>query len=171
MFNLFSKPSAEQKITQLIEKYQEAVYWFIRRRVLNHDDAADIVQEVFIRAYKSIDKLKEDKAAKSWIFRIAANETTRFLESRHNSSTVELTEEHESTLMESEYVDFENDAAVKFQKALMELSDRQRQVFDLRYYQDMTYEEIAETLGGNVATMKTTYHIAKQKITDYILNN
>lgn len=171
MFNIFSKSADEKRLTQLMEQYQEPVYWFIRRRVVNHDDAADILQEVFIRVYKSLGKLRDEKAVKSWIFRIASNETNRFLESRGNSSTVELTPELESQLMEAEYVDYDNDGAIKFQKALMELSDRQREVFDLRYYQEMSYEEIAEILGSNVGTMKTTYHIAKQKITDYILNH
>lgn len=169
MFNLFSKSKAEKELEDLMASYQEPVYWFVRRRVGNHDDAADITQEVFIRVYRSLDSLKDRNAAKSWIFRIAVNEIARYMEQQKKQHG-EITPEIENQVADGEYVDYDEAMSQKFQKALLRLSDRQREVFDLRYYQEMAYEEIAEVLGSSVSTMKTTYHIAKQKITDYILN-
>ena len=169
MFNLFGKPKAEKELEMLMDRYQEPVYWFVRRRVGNHDDAADISQEVFIRVYRNLDSLKDKSAAKSWIFRIAVNEIARFME-QHKKQHGEITPEIENQVTAGDYVDYDDAMARKFQLALATLSPRQREVFDLRYYQEMAYEEIAEVLGSSVSTMKTTYHIAKQKITDYILN-
>ncbi len=170
MFNFLKSRRNEDRFSRLVDQFQEPVYWFVRRRVGNHDDAADVTQEVFIRAFKSLDSLRDEQSAKSWLFRIAVNETNRFLTDRHRAMT-SLPDDLESQLVEEEYVDIENEAGLKFQKALETLTPRQREVFDLRYYQEMTYDEIAEALDANVTTMKTTFFAAKQKITDYILNN
>ena len=162
------KSEKEERFTHIVGTYREPVYWFIRRRVVSHDDADDVTQEVFIRIYKNIDSLKDSAAEKAWIFKIAANECNRFLTQKYQ--TAELTEEISNRLMESEYVDYDDAMQVKFQKALQTLSEKQRNVFELRYYEEMPYEQIATALNSEVATLKATYYVAKQKITDYILN-
>ena len=162
------KSEKEERFTHIVDTYREPVYWFIRRRVVSHDDADDVTQEVFIRIYKNIDSLKDSAAEKAWIFKIAANECNRFLTQKYQ--TAELTEEISNRLMESEYVDYDDAMQVKFQKALQNLSEKQRNVFELRYYEEMPYEQIATALNSEVATLKATYYVAKQKITDYILN-
>ena len=162
------KSEKEERFTHIVDTYREPVYWFIRRRVVSHDDADDVTQEVFIRIYKNIDSLKDSAAEKAWIFKIAANECNRFLTQKYQ--TTELTEEISNRLMESEYVDYDDAMQVKFQKALQTLSEKQRNVFELRYYEEMPYEQIATALNSEVATLKATYYVAKQKITDYILN-
>ena len=162
------KSEKEERFTHIVDTYREPVYWFIRRRVVSHDDADDVTQEVFIRIYKNIDSLKDPAAEKAWIFKIAANECNRFLTQKYQ--TTELTEEISNRLMESEYVDYDDAMQVKFQKALQTLSENQRNVFELRYYEEMPYEQIATALNSEVATLKATYYVAKQKITDYILN-
>ena len=144
------------------------MYWFIRRRVISHDDADDVTQEVFIRIYKSLDTLKDASAEKAWIYRIATNECNRFLTRKYQST--ELTEDITNSLMEGEYIDYDEEMQIKFQKALNTLSERQRNVFELRYYEEMTYEQISEIINSDVSTLKATYYVAKQKITDYILN-
>lgn len=170
MFNFLSKPSSKDLFARLVDRFNEPVYWFIRRRVGNHDDAADISQEVFIRVFKSINSLRDEKAAKAWIFRIATNEINRFCEQQSTLKTA-ISEEIEEQVADSENVDYDTAMGQLFQKALQTLSPRQQTVFDLRYYQEMTYEQIAEIMESHPTTMKTTYHIAKEKIKEYILEN
>ncbi|MCI5783683.1 MAG: RNA polymerase sigma factor [Bacteroidales bacterium] len=168
MLNFFRKKDTDKKFTDIVNKYREPVYWFIRRRVISHDDADDVTQEVFIRIYKSLDTLKDASAEKAWIYRIATNECNRFLTRKYQST--ELTEDITNSLMEGEYIDYDEEMQIKFQKALNTLSERQRNVFELRYYEEMSYEQISEVMNSDVSTLKATYYVAKQKITDYILN-
>ena len=168
MLNFFRKKDTDKKFTDIVNKYREPVYWFIRRRVISHDDADDVTQEVFIRIYKSLDTLKDASAEKAWIYRIATNECNRFLTQKYQST--ELTEDITNSLMEGEYIDYDEEMQIKFQKALNTLSERQRNVFELRYYEEMTYEQISEIINSDLSTLKATYYVAKQKITDYILN-
>ena len=168
MLNFFRKKDTDKKFTDIVNKYREPVYWFIRRRVISHDDADDVTQEVFIRIYKSLDTLKDASAEQAWIYRIATNECNRFLTRKYQST--ELTEDITNSLMEGEYIDYDEEMQIKFQKALNTLSERQRNVFELRYYEEMTYEQISEIINSDVSTLKATYYVAKQKITDYILN-
>ena len=168
MLNFLRKKDTDEKFTDIVNKYREPVYWFIRRRVISHDDADDVTQEVFIRIYKSLDTLKDASAEKAWIYRIATNECNRFLTQKYQST--ELTEDITNSLMEGEYIDYDEEMQIKFQKALNTLSERQRNVFELRYYEEMSYEQISEVMNSDVSTLKATYYVAKQKITDYILN-
>ena len=168
MLNFFRKKDTDEKFTDIVNKYREPVYWFIRRRVISHDDADDVTQEVFIRIYKSLDTLKDASAEKAWIYRIATNECNRFLTQKYQST--EMTEDITNSLMEGEYIDYDEEMQIKFQKALNTLSERQRNVFELRYYEEMSYEQISEVMNSDVSTLKATYYVAKQKITDYILN-
>lgn len=168
MLNFFRKKDTDKKFTDIVNKYREPVYWFIRRRVISHDDADDVTQEVFIRIYKSLDTLKDASAEKAWIYRIATNECNRFLTRKYQST--ELTEDITNSLMEGEYIDYDEEMQIKFQKALNTLSERQRNVFELRYYEEMPYEQISEVMNSDISTLKATYYVAKQKITDYILN-
>ena len=168
MLNFFRKKDTDKKFTDIVNKYREPVYWFIRRRVISHDDADDVTQEVFIRIYKSLDTLKDASAEKAWIYRIATNECNRFLTRKYQST--ELTEDITNSLMEGEYIDYDEEMQIKFQKALNTLSERQRNVFELRYYEEMSYKQISEVMNSDVSTLKATYYVAKQKITDYILN-
>ena len=161
---LFPRKDTHQRpadrFTRIVNQYRQPIYWFVRRRVVSHQDADDVVQEVFIRAFRNIETLRDDSAIRPWLYRIAVNETNRF-----------LTEELSQHLTQGEYVDYDNAMAVTFQKALLTLSEKQRTVFELRYYNEMPYEEISRICDTSVATLKTTYHIARQKVTDYILNN
>ncbi|MEE0978247.1 MAG: RNA polymerase sigma factor [Muribaculaceae bacterium] len=171
---LFPRKDTHQRpadrFTRIVNPYRQPIYWFVRRRVVSHQDADDVVQEVFIRAFRNIETLRDDSAIRPWLYRIAVNETNRFLTSRYQSEA-ELTEELSQHLTQGEYVDYDNAMAVTFQKALLTLSEKQRTVFELRYYNEMPYEEISRICDTSVATLKTTYHIARQKVTDYILNN
>ena len=167
-----NKPQSHSadRFTEIVKRFRESIYWFVRRQVVSHHDADDVVQEVFIRAYRSMDSLRDEKAVRPWLYRIAVNETARFLSSRYHNEA-ELTEDLSQNLMQGEYVDYDNAMGVTFQKALLTLSEKQRMVFELRYYNELPYEEISRICDTSVNTLKTTYHIARQKITDYIINH
>jgi len=172
MFNFLRKKPSESLFEELVDSYQEPVYNFIRRRVGSHDDAADISQEVFIRVYRNLGSLKDLSAAGGWIFRIAANETNRFLTDRYRATHISTDDEIivEPTAPMADGLTTEQINA-RFRQALDRLSPRQRNVFDLRYFQELSYEDIAVAMQSNVNTMKATYHIAKQKISEFILEN
>ena len=156
----------------LMDGFQQPIYHYIRRMVVSHEDAKDILQEVFIRVFRYIGRFRGESSLSTWIYSIATRECLRFLNARREE--VLLVEEEQKELIgklrASDYVDYENDLAVRFQEALLTLPEKQRIVFNLRYYDELKYEEIAHILGGKVETLKVNYHLAKEKIKAYILN-
>ena len=156
----------------VLADYQKPIYWHIRRMVVDHDDAADGLQETFIKVYQGLSGLKDVASLRAWIYRIATNECLRFLSRRRETplSQVDGDEALQSRLMESDYVDYDDKMAVDFQRALLTLSSQQRTVFNLRYYDELSYEEISEIVGSTPATLKVAYHNAKEKIEKYLLN-
>ena len=144
----------------LMDSFQVPIYNYIRRLVVSHEDAEDVLQEVFIRVFRHIDQFREESSLSTWIYRIATNESLRLLNGRKD----------EGKLKASDYIDYENELAVKFQEAILSLPEKQRLVFNLRYYDELEYEEIARVLDSKVDTLKVNYHYAKEKIKEYILN-
>ena len=140
---------------------------------MSQEDAEDVLQEVFIRIFRHIDQFREESSLSTWIYQIATNESLRLLNSRKEEGVVsaeDVQEELMSKLKASDYVDYENELAVKFQEAILSLPEKQRLVFNLRYYDELEYEEIARVLDSKVDTLKVNYHYAKEKIKEYILN-
>ena len=164
------KSNREQGFRLLVEYFQEPIYYYIRRLVVLHEDAEDVLQEVFIQIYRHWDQFRNESSLSTWIYRIATNESLRLLNSRKKRETVS-TESLISQLRASDYVDYENELAVKFQEAILRLPEKQRLVFNLRYYDELDYEEIAYILDSKVDALKVNYHYAKEKIKEYILNN
>lgn len=156
---------------EVLATYQQPMYWHIRRMVVDHDDAQDVLQETFIKVYKGLGSLRDPAALRAWIYRIATNECMRHLQQRREAamSTIDNGEMLMGSLMESDHVDYDNEMAVKFQQALLTLSDQQRLVFNLRYYDELPYEEISDLTGSSVDSLKVTYHNAKAKVKKYIL--
>ncbi len=152
--------------------FQEPMYHYIRRMVVSHEEAEDILQEVFIRVFRHLDQFRNESSLSTWIYRIATNECIRFLNKRTEQviSEQEVQEELINKLKASDYIDYENELAVKFQEAILSLPERQRIVFHLRYYDELDYNEIASILDSKVETLKVNYHYAKNKIKEYILN-
>jgi len=163
----------EQGFRMLVEKYQSSIYWHIRRMVISHEDAQDVLQETFIRVFRAMDGFREESSFSTWIYRIATNECLRFLDRRKEQvlSTEEVQEELMNKLMASEYVDYDNAMEVKFQQAILRLPEKQRLVFNLRYYDELKYEEISRITDTRVETLKSNYHFAKEKIKEYMINN
>lgn len=163
----------ERGFKMLMDAYQKPIYNYIRRLVVLHEDAEDVLQEVFIRVYRHMDHFRSESSLSTWIYRIATNESLRLLNNRKGEGVIsseELQEELMSKLKASDYIDYENELAVKFQEAILSLPEKQRLVFNLRYYDELDYEEIARVLDTKVDGLKVNYHYAKEKIKEYILN-
>lgn len=163
----------ERGFKMLMDAFQEPIYNYIRRIVVSHEDAEDVLQEVFIRVFRHLGQFREESSLSTWIYRIATTESLRLLNSRKNEGVVsaeDVQEELLNKLKASDYIDYENELAVKFQEAILSLPEKQRLVFNLRYYDELEYEEIARILDSKVDTLKVNYHYAKEKIKDFIVN-
>jgi len=164
---------AEQGFRMLVEAYQSPMYWHIRRMVISHEDAEDVLQETFIRIFRALSDFRAESSLQTWIYRIATNECIRFLNRRKEQavSSEEVQEELMNKLMASEYVDYEHAMEVKFQQAILRLPEKQRLVFNLRYHDELKYEEISRITDTKVETLKANYHFAKEEIKEYMTYN
>jgi len=154
----------------LVKTYQERLYWHIRKIVLNHDDADDVLQNTFMKVWRSVDKFREESSLYTWLYRIATNESITFLNSKKRKSLMPLGEENEY-LMENLSSDpyFEGDEIqLKLQKAIARLPEKQRLVFNMKYFDEMKYDEMAKVLDTSVGALKASYHHAAKKIEEYI---
>ena len=163
----------EKGYTAIIKKYQEKLYWHIRRMVVSHDDTDDVLQNVFIRVWKGLENFREDSQLYTWLYRIATNECLTFLEQQKKRSAVSLNE-IEAGLSEKIKADENFDANKlewKLQLAIQQLPEKQRVVFQLRYYEEMPYEEMSRVLETSEGALKASYHHAVKKIEEYIKNH
>ena len=154
----------------LVSTYKERLYWHIRRIVLNHDDADDVLQNTFIKVYRNIDGFKGESKLYSWMYRIATNEALSFLKSKSKKQGIN-SEELQNQLLDSLQADvyFEgDDIQLKLQKAIATLPEKQKLVFNMKYFQEMKYQEISEVLETSVGALKTSYHLASKKIESYL---
>jgi len=170
----FREPSSkEAAYTAIIKKYQERLYWHIRRMVVDHDDANDVLQNVFIRVWKGLENFKEESQLYTWLYRIATNESLTFLENAKKRGAISLSDV-ESGLENKVKADQNFDANKlewKLQLAIQQLPEKQRLVFSLRYYDEMPYEEMSKVLETSEGALKASYHHAVKKIEDYIKNH
>ena len=154
----------------LVRAYQQKVYWHIRKMVIDHDDADDITQEVFIKIHKHIDGFREDSQLYTWIYRISTNECLSFLQKKKRKFFLpigDITGELRSKLDSSSHVSGD-EIQLKLQKALLMLPDKQRLVFNMKYFDDMTYEEISEITNTSVGALKASFHHAVKKIEEFL---
>jgi RNA polymerase sigma-70 factor (ECF subfamily) len=167
------EPTKERAFTAIIKKYQEKLYWHIRRMVVTHDDANDVLQNMFIKVWNGLENFREDSQLYTWLYRIATNESLTFLEQQKKRSITSF-EDVESGLSNKIRADEGFDANKlewKLQLAIQQLPDKQRAVFTLRYYDEMPYEEMSRVLETSEGALKASYHHAAKKIEDYILNH
>jgi len=169
----FREPATKEKaFTAIIHKYQEKLYWHIRRMVVEHEDTNDVLQNVFIRVWNGLESFREDSQLYTWLYRIATNECLSYLEQQKRKSSLSL-DEMESGLSNKVVADkyFDpNKLEWKLQLAIQQLPEKQRIVFTLRYYDEMPYEEMSRVLDTSEGALKASYHHAVKKIEDYILN-
>lgn len=170
----FRNPATkEQAFTSIIKKYQEKLYWHVRRMVVEHEDANDVLQNVFIRVWNGLENFREDAQLYTWLYRIATNECLTFIEQQKKKASVSLSDV-ESGLSNKIIADKHFDPKRlewKLQLAIQQLPEKQRIVFCLRYYDEMPYEEMSRVLETSEGALKASYHHAVKKIEDYILNH
>lgn len=154
----------------LIDLYKERLYWHIRRIVLNHDDTDDVLQNTFIKIFRSIDGFKGDSKLFSWIYRIGTNEALTFIKIKSKKLGLGMDEVQERMVNNLEAdVYFEGDEIqMKLQKALARLPEKQKLVFTMKYFEEMKYDEISAILDTSVGGLKASYHLAVKKIESYL---
>lgn len=166
------RQSANDGLRLLMARYREPVYWHIRRLVVSHDDAQDAAQETFVRIYRSFAQFKDDRSFRGWIFRIATNEALRLIGSRrHDDMSLDADASLANQIESGSYIDYSDLEAVRLQKAILSLPTKQQLAFNLRYYDELNYDEIAEAIGSTASAAKMNYHIAKEKIIKYMNSN
>jgi RNA polymerase sigma factor (sigma-70 family) len=155
---------------QLVRKYQQKVYWLVRKMVVDHDDANDITQDVFIKVWGALDKFRGDSKLYTWLYRIASNESINFLNKKRKRFFIpiyDITNEL-SEKLEADPTLSGDLIQLKLQKALLTLPEKQRLVFNLKYFEELPYEEISEITGTSVGALKASYHWATKKIEDFL---
>ncbi len=169
---ILSKFSVEKTQNEAFNLLLQKIYWHSRRLVIDHDDADDLVQETFVKVWKNLKNFRSDSQLYTWIYRIATNESITFLNKKKNKNNISLDDintELSETLASSTYFDGDK-AQRKLQQAILTLPDKQRIIFNMKYFDDMKYEEISEVLGTTVGALKASFHIAVKKIESILLN-
>ena len=170
---LKQKDSQARAFEVLVNTYKERLYWYIRRIVLNHDDADDVLQNTFIKVFNHIDGFKGESKLYSWLYRIATNEALTFLSAKSRKLGIEGNELQERMIGRLEAdVYFEGDEIqMALQRAIATLPERQKLVFNMKYFDELKYIEISEILGTSVGALKASYHLAVKKLEEYLKEN
>ena len=172
LLHQFRDPITKEKaFTAIIKKYQEKLYWHIRRMVVHHEDANDMLQNVFIRIWNGLNNFREDAQLYTWLYRIATNECLTFLDQQKKKASISM-DEVETGLSNRIIADKHFDANKlewKLQLAIQHLPEKQRIVFNLRYFDEMPYEEMSRVLETSQGALKASYHHAVKKVEEFIL--
>lgn len=174
LIQAFKEPTTrEQAYTQIIRKYQERLYWHVRRLVVNHEDANDVLQNVFIKVWNYLDNFREESNLYTWLYRIATNETLTFLEKEKRRRSVSLSNEDNNLAnkLRAERGFDPNKLEWKLQQAIQKLPEKQRIVFTLRYYDEMPYSEMSSVLETSAGALKASYHHAVKKVEEFLKQN
>lgn len=174
LLELFKDPvTKEQAFTGIVKKYQEKLYWLIRRMVISHDDADDVLQNMFIKVWKGLENFREDSQLYTWLYRIATNESLTFISQQKKRNSLSLNDDENglSNKLKSDTNFDGNKLEWKLQLGIQSLPEKQRLVFNLRYYDEMPYSEMSRVLDTSEGALKASYHHAAKKIEEFILNN
>lgn len=169
---LHNPATASQAFAVLLKTYSQPVYWQIRKMVANHDDANDLVQNVFLKAWNNLQNFRGDAKLSTWLYKIAINESINFI--NKEKQRLQLSEDSDDTFLlnnieADDYFDGD-ELQAELQKAIARLPEKQRLVFNMRYFDEMKYEEMSDILGTSVGALKASYHHAVKKVTDYLLS-
>ena len=167
---LKNKKNKDAAFRDLISQYKEALYWHIRKIVISHDDANDVLQNTFIKVFKNIDTFKEESKLYSWMYRIASNESLTFIKKRAKEKKIDITEVYIdlASNLESDIYFSGDEIQIVLQKAIATLPPRQKLVFNMKYYDDLKYNQISEILETSVGSLKASYFHAVKKIENFI---
>jgi RNA polymerase sigma-70 factor (ECF subfamily) len=154
----------------LVKAYQERLYWHIRKIVLTHDDTDDVLQNTFIKVWRNLDNFREESSLYTWLYRIATNESLTFINSTKKRSMIPMNDTSEfllNNMVSDEF--FEGDEIqLKLQEAILTLPEKQRIVFNLKYFEEMKYEEMSGVLETSVGALKASFHHAVKKIEEHL---
>ena len=168
---MFREPSRKNYVFNLIiRKYQERLYWHIRKIVISHDDADDLVQNTFLKAWENLENFREESRLFTWLYRIATNEALTFLRKKRSKFLLPLVdvETQLGNTLESDAYFSGDEMQLKLQKAILKLPEKQRLVFNMKYFEELKYEEISDILGTTVGALKASYHHAVEKIEKFL---
>ena len=172
LFKQLSDPSTkEAAFTRLVREYQEPLYWQIRRMVLSHADADDVLQNTFVKAWNHIDDFRQESRIQTWLFRIAINESLNFLEKQKQTVSYDQTDLSVTDILASDSYFDGDEAQQQFQTAINTLPEKQRLVFNLKYFDEMKYEDMSNLLGTSIGALKASYHHAVKKIYAFFEDN
>lgn len=167
---LQNKGTQKEAFSRVVAQYSEQLYWQIRRMVLSHDDANDLLQNTFVKAWINIDYFRAEAKISTWLYRIALNECLTFLNKQRATSTIPIDDPEADIVnkLEGDPYFSGDETQLLLQKALLTLPEKQRMVFNLKYYQEMKYEEMSEIFGTTVGALKASYHHAVKKIENFL---
>ncbi|WP_101690140.1 RNA polymerase sigma factor [Dysgonomonas massiliensis] len=170
---LLDESTLQAAFAELVNKYSESLYWQIRKIVISHDDANDVLQNTFIKIWSSIANFRGDSKLSTWLYRIAINESISFLNKQRamNKTSLDDVDNHLIHKLENDVYFDGDEAQLKLQKAVLTLPEKQRIVFNMKYFDEMKYEEISEILETSVGALKASYHHAVKKIEDFLLSD
>lgn len=168
------EPSSQRDaFAKLVSEYSERLYWQIRKMVLSHDDSNDVLQDVFIKAWMNIDNFRGDSKLSTWLYRIAINESITFINKKRNQNNISMDDDDSflmNTLEGDEYFDGD-DAQKILQHAVLTLPEKQRLVFQMKYFDEMKYDDISDILGTSVGALKASYHHAVKKVEKFLTDS
>lgn len=159
--------SKEAAFTRLVHEYQEPLYWQIRRMVLVHADADDVLQNTFVKAWSAIDSFRGESRLQTWLFRIAINESLNHLSKKRQTLSLDLPEGGVADTLASDTYFDGDEVQRQFQTAICTLPEKQRLVFNLKYFDEMKYEDMSDMLGTSIGALKASYHHAVRKISAF----
>lgn len=163
----------EVAFKKLLSQYKERLYWHIRKIVISHDDANDVLQNTFVKIFKNIDNFKAESKLYSWMYRIATNEAISFINKKAKNKSVDITDYQQRMVsnLEDDNWFSGNEIQIILQKAIATLPQKQQLVFNMKYFDDLKYKEISEILETSVGGLKASYHHAVKKIEQFIKKN
>jgi RNA polymerase sigma-70 factor (ECF subfamily) len=170
--DLKNEKTRDLAFQKLVNKYKERLYWHIRKMVMDHDDADDILQNTFIKVWRSVDKFREESSLYTWLYRIATNESLTFISSTKRRSMIPMNDTSEFLMnnLESDVYFDGDEIQLRLQEAILKLPEKQRIVFNLKYFEEMKYEDMSQVLDTSVGALKASFHHAAKKVEEYLKN-
>lgn len=166
IIELYKAGQREKAFSEIVESYSERLYWHVRRFLCSHEDTDDLLQEIFIKVWSSLSSFRGESQLYTWIYRIATNESLNFLQKQKIRAALrfeDITSKLDDKIDDDTGVDG-NEAQKALMKAVSRLPSKQKTVFIMRWFDDLSYEDISEILGTSVGALKASYHFAQEKI-------